>query len=62
MLSCVFVRFLEDNRLIDPPRIAGPGERLQAGAGRARALLSRQPNAHRPRLPALRVFDGAGKS
>jgi hypothetical protein len=23
VLSCVFVRFLEDNRLIDPPRIAG---------------------------------------
>ena len=29
VLSCVFVRFLEDNTLIDPPRIAGPGERLQ---------------------------------
>jgi hypothetical protein len=28
VLSCVFVRFLEDNRLIDPPRIAGPSERL----------------------------------
>src|SRR3990172_4328419 len=28
VLSCVFVRFLEDNRLIDPPRIAGPDQRL----------------------------------
>jgi SAM-dependent methyltransferase len=28
VLSCVFVRFLEDNRLVDPPKIAGPGERL----------------------------------
>jgi SAM-dependent methyltransferase len=28
VLSGVFVRFLEDNRLIDPPRIAGPDERL----------------------------------
>ena len=28
VLSCVFVRFLEDNRLVDPPRIAGHGERL----------------------------------
>lgn len=28
VLSCVFVRFLEDNSLIDPPKIAGPGERL----------------------------------
>lgn len=29
ILACVFVRFLEDNGLIEPPRIAGPGERLQ---------------------------------
>lgn len=29
VLSCVFVRFLEDNRLIDPPKVAGPGERLR---------------------------------
>ena len=28
VLSVVFARFLEDNRLVDPPRIAGPGERL----------------------------------
>ena len=28
-LSCVFARFLEDNRLVEPPRISGPGERLQ---------------------------------
>jgi hypothetical protein len=28
VLSCVFVRFLEDNRLIDPPKLGGPGERL----------------------------------
>ena len=29
VLSCVFVRFLEDNELVDPPRIAGPGKRLE---------------------------------
>ncbi|WP_089718071.1 BREX-2 system adenine-specific DNA-methyltransferase PglX [Candidatus Entotheonella palauensis] len=28
VLSCVFVRFLEDNELVNPPQIAGPGERL----------------------------------
>jgi hypothetical protein len=28
VLSCVFGRFLEDNRLVDPPRLSGPGERL----------------------------------
>ena len=42
VLSCVFVRFLEDNRLIDPPKIsgrrrslvAGPGKTAPAGPGR----------------------------
>jgi len=29
VLSCVFVRFLEDNRLISPPKIAGPAKELQ---------------------------------
>jgi SAM-dependent methyltransferase len=28
VLSGVFARFLEDNRLVEPPQIAGPGERL----------------------------------
>ena len=28
ILSCVFARFLEDNQLVDPPRIAGTKERL----------------------------------
>jgi hypothetical protein len=29
LLASVFVRFLEDNALVDPPRLAGPGLRLQ---------------------------------
>ncbi len=29
ILGCVFVRFCEDNHLIDPPRLSGPGERRQ---------------------------------
>lgn len=36
VLSCVFVRFLEDNSLTDPPKIAGPAER------RTRALEEHQ--------------------
>ena len=28
LLACVFVRFLEDNALVEPPRLAGPGPRL----------------------------------
>ena len=27
ILGCVFVRFLEDNTLVDPPRLSGPGDR-----------------------------------
>lgn len=29
VLAGVFLRFLEDNRLIDPPVIGGPGDRLE---------------------------------
>lgn len=37
VLSCVFARFLEDNELVDPPRIAGPTKSLplhRGGEGR----------------------------
>lgn len=56
VLSCVFVRFLEDNQLVDPPRISGPGERLR----RARDeydLYVRQYPAHTYREYLLNVFD-----
>lgn len=43
VLTTVFVRFLEDNRLIDRPRLSGPGER------RALALDSR--TAHKKAHP-----------
>jgi len=33
ILACVFVRFLEDNRLIDQALIAGPGERRASALG-----------------------------
>ena len=61
VLSCVFVRFLEDNPLSTRPKIAGPGETAAAGPGRARAVLSLAPHADRPRLPArcLRRADEA---
>jgi len=29
ILGCVFIRFLEDNRLIDTPRLSGTADRLQ---------------------------------
>lgn len=56
VLSCVFVRFLEDNRLIDPPKIAGPGERLVRARDEWELYLSqaKQPNE---RDYLLGVFD-----
>ena len=52
VLSCVFVRFLEDNRLIDPPKIAGPGERLERARDEHELFFRAQPDSHRPRVPA----------
>lgn len=56
VLSCVFVRFLEDNQLIDPPKIAGPGRRLQQARDEWELYLSqaKQPNE---RDYLLTVFD-----
>ncbi|PAY16337.1 SAM-dependent methyltransferase [Rhodopirellula sp. SM50] len=34
VLSCVFVRYLEDNALVDPPRIAGPVSDADGGQSR----------------------------
>lgn len=60
VLSCVFARFLEDNALVDPPKLAGPGDRL----GRARDehelhFRSRPHDTDREYL--LAVFDDLAK-
>ena len=47
VLGCVFVRFLEDNRLIDEPLLSGPGYR--PGRARDRRTLYFPPP---PRGPA----------
>src|SRR5262244_883028 len=56
VLSCVFVRFLEDNRLIDPPRVAGPGERL-ARARDEHEIYFRAHPTETDREYLLHVFD-----
>jgi len=43
VLSCVFVRFLEDNDLISPPRIAGPGDRLSTARDSHQHFFSSHP-------------------
>ena len=56
VLSGVFVRFLEDNRLIDPPRVAGPGERL-ARARDEHEIYFRAHPTETDREYLLHVFD-----
>ena len=55
VLSCVFVRFLEDNSIIDPPKIAGPGERL-ARARDEHELYFRSHPKHTDREYLLSIF------
>lgn len=55
VLSCVFVRFLEDNSLIDPPKIAGPGDRL-ARARDEHELYFRSHPQHTDREYLLSIF------
>ena len=55
LLACVFVRFLEDNALVDPPRLAGPGPRLQLARDQRtlyfQQLAKRPPNVHHRTKP-----------
>src|SRR5216684_1977951 len=43
ILGCVFVRFLEDNALTDPPMLAGPGERMGFARDIRDAYFARNP-------------------
>lgn len=57
VLSCVFVRFLEDNALVDAPKLSGPAERLNR-ARDERELYFRAHPTHTDRDYLLSVFDG----
>jgi hypothetical protein len=58
ILGCVFVRFLEDNALIDSPLLSGPGERRRLALDR-HELYFRHPDrrAHSDRDYLLHCFD-----
>jgi hypothetical protein len=60
VLACVFVRFCEDNGLIAEPRLAGPGDRLEAALDTTRRHFQLHPgNSDREYL--LWVFAAAGR-
>lgn len=44
VLGCVFLRFLEDNRLVDRPFLSGPGERLELAKERQEVHFRAQPH------------------
>ncbi|MFD9484313.1 BREX-2 system adenine-specific DNA-methyltransferase PglX [Streptomyces sp. NPDC059991] len=44
VLGCVFVRFCEDNRLIEWPYLAGPGDRLRDAEERHEAFFREKPH------------------
>lgn len=60
VLSCVFVRFCEDNGLIAEARLAGPGERADAAADTTRYFFQQHPGAS-DREYLLWVFDEAAE-
>jgi hypothetical protein len=43
VLACVFVRFLEDNELIETPYLAGPGSRLQRAKDEHEMFFRKHP-------------------
>jgi hypothetical protein len=43
ILGCVFVRFLEDNRLIDSPMLSGPGTRMREASENRSAYFDENP-------------------
>lgn len=47
VLSCVFIRFLEDNRLVDPPRLSGP-----TAAGDSHSALQRARDEYQLHIDA----------
>jgi hypothetical protein len=73
VLACVFVRFLEDNDLIEPPRLAGRGDRLQRARDQETIYFRKHPShGHREylehvlrevsALPGLGPLLGEGKN
>ena len=58
LLTCVFIRFLEDNELLDEPVIAGPaGHKLQHAKDRLTVYFSEHPT-HAEREYLLNLFEG----
>jgi SAM-dependent methyltransferase len=60
ILGLVFLRFLEDNRLVDRPLLSGPGERLELAELRQREFFRARPQDSDAEY-LLDTFDQAAK-
>jgi hypothetical protein len=58
VLACVFLRFIEDNSLVDRPWLAGPGERMLLARDNQTAYFRQQPH-HSDLDYLLFCFDAA---
>ena len=45
VLGCVFVRFMEDNELVETPKLSGPGERLRRARDEHELFFQRHPTS-----------------
>ena len=61
ILGTVFLRFCEDNGLIELPYLAGPGERLAIAAERQQAFFEQNPRQDRPGLDHRRLRGAGGR-
>lgn len=60
VLACVFVRFLEDNELVEVPKLSGPGERLRRARDEHEMFFQRHPTSTEREF-LLEVFEETGR-
>ena len=60
VLACVFVRFLEDNELVEVPKLSGPGERLRRARDEHELFFQRHPTSTEREF-LLEVFEETGR-
>ena len=60
VLSCVFARFLEDNKLVDPPKLSGPGSQLPRARDEHEVYFRAHPT-ETDREYLISVFDQLAK-
>lgn len=61
VLGCVFVRFLEDNELVETPKLSGPGARLQRARDEHDMYFRRQPEDDTDRGYLIEIFGEVGR-